>query len=119
MQIKLVKIFLAFLTAGMCVEMMANMVVTPSFQNGRDGWNFYDKDMSSIIKVDDSQGKFALQVDDNSSKDGSSVMSRKIKIKPGQYYKLTFYAKVDSDEALESVCGVYFVFSEGKKCLMN
>ena len=112
MQIRFIKLCLALLTVGMGLEATANMVVNSSFQNGRDGWNFYDKGMSSIIKVD---GKSALQVNDDSSQSGSSVRSRKIRIKPGQYYKLTFYAKVDSGEALDSVCGVYFVFSKGKK----
>ena len=115
MQIRYIKLYLALLVAAICLETTANMISNSSFQTGRDGWNFFDKGMSSVVKIDDSNGKFALQINDENSQAGSSVRSHKIKIKPRQYYKLTFYAKVNAPDAWNNVGGVYFVFSKDKK----
>ena len=91
-------------------------LANPGFENGLSGWTAKeDEPMTDVIADAAQTGNLGLRVSDSSNEFGSSLLSERYAVSPGEKLKLTFSAKMISGEGVE----VYLRFSDVSKKLLN
>src|SRR2546428_469051 len=96
--------FCCILVSAATTRAATNPVPNPGFEDGTKGWEIKDA-MSHAVAEAAHDGKMGLRITDEDKAGGSSVMSARLPVKPGQAVTLTFWAKTKTDFA-----GIYLWF---------
>lgn len=94
----------------------ASLLPNGDFESGLEGWSVQEKAPMSQLAAEAARGgKRGLRVKDEDAVLGSSALSQRVSVTPGQAYRLNFWARCDSN----GTTGVYLWFYGADRRMMS